>query len=215
MSQPLRPPALSAPPSTASHGRPDPASRAAGRYYTRLGNLCIQTGERARALTLYGRGIDAYLAAGELERASNLCRKVIALAPEVIRARCTLAFVSLGRGEMEAFERELSEYVSAARQGGKEEYAAARIRMVGSITHDPDARMLLARALLELGDVRGSAHLLDALQTRRDGHDGHATQQGEKERERWLRLLRVLLSDPSARECSNTIASSPLLVHPT
>ena len=204
MSQPLRSSGLSAPPSTASHGRPNPASRAAGRYYTRLGNLCMQTGERTRALTLYGRGIDAYLAAGELERASDLCRKVIAIAPEVIRARCTLAFVSLGRGEMEAFEQELHEYVTVARQAGKEEFATARIRMVASITRGPDVQMLLARVLLELGDVRGSAHILDDMQT---GSDAQPAQ----ERENWLRLLRVLLSDPPARECGgDPVQASPL-----
>ena len=168
----------------------------------------MQTGERARALTLYGRGIDAYLAAGELESASNLCRKVIALAPEVVRARCTLAFVSLGRGEMEAFEQELGDYVTAARQVGKEDFAAARIRMVASITRSPQVQMFLARALLELGDVRGSAHVLDAFHTE---SDGHSIQHWEQERESWFRLLRVLLSDPPARDVSSSLVEKPPL----
>ena len=68
------------------------------QFLNRAGNLCVEAHQPARALGYYGRAIDAYLESGRFGAAEVLCRKVLQIAPQAVRARCTLAWLTLGKG---------------------------------------------------------------------------------------------------------------------
>ena len=80
----------------------DQVKRASPGYETqflnRAGKLCVDAGEPARALGYYGRAIDVYLESGRFNAAEVLCKTVLQIAPDAVRARCTLAWLSIGKG---------------------------------------------------------------------------------------------------------------------
>ena len=158
------------------------------RLYNRLGDLCVRAGETDRALRYYGHGIDAYLAIGHFDPAAALCRKMIQIAPGVVRARCTLAFLSLGKGMVGDATDHISDYVAAAKDSGQESLAITRLRMMARATDDHDIRLFLAEQLLKLGDTRGSTEIAGAVRMERVELRPvpHAEQ-----RERWAELLRI------------------------
>ena len=51
------------------------------QFLNRAGNLCVEAGQPARALTYFGRAIDAYLESGRFGAADVLCRKLLQIAP--------------------------------------------------------------------------------------------------------------------------------------
>ena len=158
------------------------------RLYNRLGDLCVRAGETERALRYYGRGIDAYLSIGHFDPAAALCRKIIQIAPGVVRARCTLAFLSLGKGMAGDATDQISEYVAAAKHRGQESLAITRLRMMARATDDYNVRLFIAEQLLKLGDARGSNEIAGAVQM--EGVKLRSFPHAEQ-RERWAELLRI------------------------
>lgn len=168
-----------------------PASRA--HFYIRLGHLAMRAEERSRALRYYGRAIDAYLETGYHGAAAALCRKVIAMAPEVVRARGTLAFLTVGFGSPAEAERAIAEYVCAARRAGTEATLTVRLRAMATATADPEIRLTLGRHLNELGDHTGANPVFGAVFAEQRG-----IRRAPRERaaERWADLLRTVIADP-------------------
>lgn len=166
--------------------------------YTRLGDLCMEARQRDRALSYYGLGIDAHLKTGRFGPAASLCRKVIALAPDVVRARCTLAFLSLGKGRVGEFEVHVSDYVQAACRAGQQELAATRLRLMARATDDIEIRLLLGHYLKKVGDPDAANDVLESVfRERKEG----PPRSREEQRERWARILRVAITGPlEARE---------------
>src|SRR5262245_6727183 len=68
------------------------------RILNLAGELCFDAGERERALGFYGRAIDIHVAHNEYSAAVAICQKIVRLTPEVVRARCTLAWMAIARG---------------------------------------------------------------------------------------------------------------------
>ncbi len=164
----------------------------------RIAELCVAAGERGRALRHFGAAIDMYLIAGDYEEAARFCRRVVQVAPDVVRARCTLAFLSLRDGFSATFEDELRDYVTAAKSAGQEQYAVTRLRMMASVTHEDDVvRRLIDRELARLGDVPGSySGMNDGC-----GPDGHRLiPLRGNQRERWALMLRLTITGPQAMQ---------------
>jgi tetratricopeptide (TPR) repeat protein len=171
--------------------------------YEHAGDLCARADQRARALTYYDRAIDAYLAVSRYAAAEALCRKVIDRFPEVVRARGTLAFLSIAEGletlapselREEARDR-FGEYVRAARAAGREEFVARRLRSMADVTGSVELRELISDFLEALGDRAGAEEVFLAVYEEREGIRTRRALAGSQ-RERWAELLRRSVAEP-------------------
>jgi len=162
------------------------------QLYNRLGDAYARAGDRHAALKSYGRAIDGYLENGFYDAAAALCRKMIEFEPSVIRTRCTLAFLSLGKELISDAQREIREYVDASRQVGHYEFAIKRLHMMAEATDSLETRTLLGEFLMELGDAEGADRVLGAVHAERNELIGPPI---EEQRERWARLLRMAITD--------------------
>ena len=155
------------------------------QFFNRAGDLCVEAQDRDRALGFYGRAIDAYLRAGRYNAAGAVCRKLLRISPGSVRARCTLAWLSIGKGLLGDAQWEVDEYVDAAVAAGQADLAARQLRMMADATYDPELRALLADHLHQLGD---------------DSAPSVVQMPDEDEREEpealWSRVLRAALMGP-------------------
>lgn len=131
------------------------------RLMNRAGDLELAAGHRSEALRYYGRSIDAHMELRQFDAATAICRKVLRLLPDVVRARCTLAWVSLGKGLFDVAEDELREYVKAAESAGQTELAAQQLRLMGQYVNEDEFREVLAGFLDDLGDEDGARMVRD------------------------------------------------------
>lgn len=132
---------------------------AAAHDLSRAGDLCLGAGQRERALGYYGRAIDASLRARRYNAAAGLCRKLLRVAPGAVRTRCTLAWLALGRGDIEETRREVGGYVDAAAGEDQRRLAALHLHMMAETTRVPEIRRLLAGYLETLGRVETAADI--------------------------------------------------------
>lgn len=162
------------------------------QFLNRAGNLCADAGEVSRALGYYGRAIDAYLESGRFSAAEVLCTKLLRLTPDAVRPRCTLAWLSIGKG-YRAGDHEIAEYVRASRRAGMEDLAIKQIRMMAAATANPDLREILGEHLLDLGDLAESERILASVFEEREGlREPREEDQGKL----WSKLLRAALMSP-------------------
>jgi tetratricopeptide (TPR) repeat protein len=169
----------------------------------RAADLCIAAGDDERARTYFGRAIDAYLEFGYYDVAAALCQRVIELYPTVVRTRCTLAFLALGRDlphlpfrdVLEDARREIGHYVAAAWHASLERLAAERLRLMADVTDRHDIREVIGEYLLELGDSAGADGVFGSVNAERNQVQVPAT---VDQRERWARALRVSIVSPVA-----------------
>jgi hypothetical protein len=166
----------------------DPAR--AAPCYNAAGDLSQLGGDHVRAVRYFGLSIDRYLEAGLYSAANVVTRKLLELAPDTVRARCTLAWLAIGRGLLAASERELSDYVAAARKAGQEQLAIRHLRMMGEVVTDPDLRYFLADRLLELRDELGARAVAGLAD------EAAPPQQARTAEDRWERVLRAALAAP-------------------
>lgn len=158
------------------------------QFFNRAGDMCVEAQERKRALGYYGRAIDAYLRAGRYNAAGAVCRKLLRISPGAVRARCTLAWLSIGKGLLSDAQWEVDEYVQAAVDAGQADLARKQIRMMAEATYNPELRGLLADHLHKLGDSEKAEQLMDPEQ---------ASDQPREEAEAlWSRVLRAALMGP-------------------
>jgi len=162
------------------------------QLFNRLGDAYVRAGDRSAAVRAYGRGIDGYLEYGFYDAAAALCRKLIDYDAGVIRARCTVAFLSLGKELFDDAEREIRDYVEASRQAGQEDLAIRRLHFMSEATDNLETRTLIGELLLELGDVEGADRVLGSVHAERNELIGPPM---EEQRERWARLLRFAITD--------------------
>jgi predicted Zn-dependent protease len=158
------------------------------QFYNRAGDLCVEAQDRQRALSYYGRAIDAYLRAGRYNAAGAVCRKLLRVSPGSIRARSTLAWLSIGKGLLSDAQWEVDEYVEAAVAAGRADLARAHLRMMADATYNPELRTLLAEHLRKLGDTANAEAIMAA-----DPVPEAAREEAEA---LWSRVLRAALMGP-------------------
>ncbi|MEX0907075.1 MAG: hypothetical protein WD054_02000 [Gemmatimonadota bacterium] len=131
-----------------------PTERA--RILNLAGDLCFDAGQRERALIYYDQAIDIYLALGMYASVAAVCQKLVRLSPNVVRARCTLAWMAIARGqEREARER-IADYASAAMPQPDQRLARGHLRMMAEVADTPEVLQAVADGLQMLGDERGA-----------------------------------------------------------
>jgi tetratricopeptide (TPR) repeat protein len=180
----------------------------------RAAERCVDADEGGRALAYFGRAIDCYLEFGYYDVAANLCRRVIELYPQVVRARCTLAFLSLAEGlphqpfhdALADARREIGGYVQAARAAGRDGIAIERLHLMAESTDNPDVREVIAEFLLELGDVGGADEVFGTVYAERNDI---GVPRLEEQRERWAEALRTAVVTVDQR--GRVMAEDPAL----
>jgi hypothetical protein len=125
------------------------------RLWHRIASSETEQGMHADAKHHFGRALDCYLEAGCFEAAAALCRRFIRLYPEVVRARCTLAFLSNGQHNLGDAAEEIIGYALAAKRMATAEHAVTRLRLMADATEDRSIQRCIANALRELGDEEG------------------------------------------------------------
>lgn len=131
-----------------------PTERA--RILNLAGDLCFDAGQRERALIYYDQAIDIYLALGMYASVAAVCQKLVRLSPNVVRARCTLAWMAIARGQAREARDRITEYASAAAPQPDHRLARGHLRMMAEVADTPDILEAVAEALQLLGDRRGA-----------------------------------------------------------
>ena len=181
------------------------------RIFNLAGDLCFDGHLRERALSYFGRSIDVYLAAEQPEAAVAVCRKIVRLTPEVVRARCTLAWISLGRGLIEEAKQRIADYAAAASSAGQEVQAAKHLRLMADVSENVEVLETLAEALMALGDGAGADKAFGAAH----GHTQPTHELPEEPAQRWTTVLRLLSGDrPAPVEVTPDTAVAHLEVQP-
>lgn len=156
----------------------------------RAGDLCAKVNRNEQALGYYGRAIDMLLDSGRHEAAEALCRKVLRAAPNTVRVRSTLAWISLGRGHLDDARRALREYVYVAVDAHQEHLAVKQVVMMADAVDDPNMREMLAELLLDLGSDEAANSVFGAVFAERNGLRPAAETHPA---DLWSKLLRAAL----------------------
>jgi hypothetical protein len=170
------------------------------QYLNRAANLCVQAGQPARALGYYGRAIDAYLESGRFNAAEVLCRKVLEISPHAVRARCTLAWLALGKGFHSTTRTEVAEYVDAAERAGQQTFAAKQLRMMAEAAPNAELREEIARHLINLDAPDEADHVYGLIfQERNSGRPVTVADEAKV----WSKVLRAALMGPTELRQTN------------
>ena len=131
-----------------------PTERA--RILNLAGDLCFDAGQRERALWYYDQAIDIYLALGMYASVAAVCQKLVRLSPNIVRARCTLAWMAIARGQSREARQRIADYAAAAMPQEDHRLARGHLRMMAEVADSPDVLEAVAEALQMLGDQRGA-----------------------------------------------------------
>src|SRR5687768_7405149 len=134
-----------------------------GTPLNRAGDLCMQAKDTERALTYYGRAIDAYLHDGHPELARGVAQKLIRVHPNAVRTYCTLTWLDLGLGYLADARTHVGGYVAAARRAGREDLAIPQVREMAKTVSDQGFLTAAATALADLGDRAGADEIRQSL----------------------------------------------------
>jgi len=137
----------------ATEMRKELAPEQRARMMNMAGDLCYDGGQRERALLYYDAAIDLYLAAGRFAASAAICEKLVRLNPEVVRARCTLAWLAIARGLDDDATRRVEEYGEAATRLERPTVAQRQLRAMAEESDSESVLEAIAHALLKLGDA--------------------------------------------------------------
>ena len=126
--------------------------------YNSIGDLCIEAGYPDRAMSYYGDAIDAYLKVERWDAAAAICRKVLRVSPNAVRARCTLAWLAIGKGMSTEATQLIREYADAATVAGRDHMAVNQLKRMGDAAEAVPIRQAVAEKLLEMGEDRSADH---------------------------------------------------------
>ena len=132
-----------------------------GGPLNRAGDLCFKAGDRKRALTFYGRAIDAFLEDQQPEAARGVAHKLIRLHPSAVRTLCTLAWLDLGSGHRADALANLERYVEAARTGNRRELARQQIAEMARVSCDRVFMKAAVEGLRKLDAEEAAAELAE------------------------------------------------------
>ena len=158
-----------------------------------LGDQFAKAGDRNRALSYYGRALNDYLREGLPGMAAAVAQRMVERYPDVVRARMTLAVLSLAEGlrvlsagTLKNTLIDFHEYVRAVRDAGQESIAVQEIRRLAAATESVTVRERMADFLAELGDAEGASAIragapLEAEEAAEPTEDDQNT--------RWVQIL--------------------------
>lgn len=149
------------------------------KQFAEEGDAYVYRGDITRAKESYGSAIDGYLQSRDFAAAIELCRKLIRLAPDVARARYTLAFLLIGRGELQEARSLVAEYGEVVQRADAANFAIPRLQLLSQTTEDELTRMLIDRVIVDLGGSTIPAVSSRTLNTKKA----------------WERLLNTVLRD--------------------
>lgn len=136
-------------------------------FLNQAGDICAAAGQMGFALEYYGRAIDAMIQSDRFDAAAAVCKKVVRLYPEVVRAHCTLAWIAIANGFSAEARNHASVYVDAAKRAGRENLALNQIRRMSAAAENDQLRMSLGELLMALGDDQTADHFFgEALRDR-------------------------------------------------
>lgn len=122
-----------------------------GTPLNKAGDLCLRAGDRERALSYYGRAIDALLEDGQREAARGVANKIIRVHPQAVRTLCTLTWLDLASRHMATALLHLRDYVDAARRAGQEPITGDQIFAMARISPQDEFLGAAADSLDALG----------------------------------------------------------------
>ena len=107
-----------------------------GRPLNRAGDVCLQAGDRDRALRYYGMAIDAFLDDSQPEAARGVANKIIRVHPDAVRTLCTLTWLDLASRHMASAVEDLRLYTEAARKAGREDMSVPHVLRMARLVKD-------------------------------------------------------------------------------
>lgn len=142
---------------------PGASPRQRAFLYRRAGDICVSVGQRGKALGWYGRAVDQSLEIGDTDGAAQLCRLIIFVQPEAVRARCTLTWIALGTGDLQSAAALLGAYAAAARDAGQASLAVRQLGWLFDATVDTGLRRRIVDETSALGDAARADELAQRL----------------------------------------------------
>lgn len=133
--------------------REDLSPEQRARLMNIAGDLCFEAGQRERALLYFDACIDLYLSASRFAASAAICEKLVRLNPEVVRARCTLAWLAIARGLDDEARRRIEEYGEAALRLERPRVAQRQLHAMAEEVDNEEVLEAIAHALLKLGDA--------------------------------------------------------------
>jgi len=118
-----------------------------GSSYNRVGDVALRAGDLDRALSSYGRAIDAFLNDGQREAARGVANKIIRVRPAAVRTLCTLTWLDLSARHMATALLHLRDYVQAAKEADESHRAARQIHAMARLVTDSEFLAAAADAL--------------------------------------------------------------------
>ena len=122
-----------------------------------------------------------------------MCRKLLRVSPNSVRARCTLAWLAIGKGMLSDAQKEISDYVLAAQRAKRKDMAASQLRLMAGATYHGGLLDVIADYLVELGDEPGSLKVKRTAAMLRDTPKMHTA---EDEEQLWEKVLAAALMGP-------------------
>ncbi len=163
------------------------------QFLNRAGDVCLEARLNRRALSYYGRAIDSYLHAGRYDASAAVCRKLLRVSPDSVRARCTLAWLAIGKGMLGDAQKEIGDYVAAAERAARQEMAVSQLRMMSEATYHGGLLDVLAAQLDRLGDMPGAMKVRGAAVHLRELPNMHTAADEEA---LWEKVLSAALKGP-------------------
>lgn len=158
------------------------------RAFEAAADALVYESEVGEAKFNYGWAIDTFLEQRAFEEAIRICRKLIRLAPEVVRTRYTLLFLLIGLGRYDEARAALDEYVELVRRSGTRSYAVPRLQLLAHVTDDRETSDRIVATLERFGVSEAGEHVHAAASP--------AALATEEERvQRWETLLPIALRD--------------------
>ncbi|CAN5803964.1 hypothetical protein BH23GEM9_BH23GEM9_16870 [soil metagenome] len=149
------------------------------RLMSQAGDLCFEVGERERALLWFDACIDLYLSLGRFAASAAICEKLVRMNPQVIRARCTLAWLAIARGLDDEARRRVEEYGNASLRLERPTVAQRQLRAMAEETDSATVLEAIGYALLNLGDAASADRVLAMVEspTTRSMHTYNSTEE--------------------------------------
>lgn len=135
------------------------------RLMNMAADLCIEAGETDRAILYLDAAIDLYLMAGRFAAGAGICEKLTRLKPNVVRARCTLAWLAIARGLEDEAQRRIDEYGDAALRLENPEIAREQLRAMAEEVDSQQVLESIAAALTKLDDAESADRVFGMIDT--------------------------------------------------